>query len=151
MGGPMGKRIDRGAPTGYFEALNRTQKLNLAPWIESDGNNTVEADGPPTNSLNQTYIQWANTSFGGYDPQKHATLSPLTSWILYGPDTTSSSTDMALNSSSGVVIPPLWQPELELGTVAAALLSHFNTTQCGAPQAPGLAKRHHRRNSQWHG
>lgn len=145
LGGPMGKRIDRGAPTGYFEALNRTLHLNLAPWVESDGNYTVELTGPPTNSLNQTYAQWANASFGGYDPRKHATLSPLTSWILYGPETALAGTNRTLNSSGAVTIPPLWQPELELGIVAAALLSHYNSTQCAAPHAPVLKRRSSRR------
>lgn len=151
MGGPMGKRIDRGAPTGYFEALNRTRNLNLAPWVESDGNDTVALDGPPTNSLNQTYAQWANASFGSYDPHKHATLSPLTSWVLYGPDAASTGVNMTINSSGVVPIPPLWLPELELGTVAAALLSHYNSTQCAAVRAPALARRHPRRYQQWHG
>ncbi|KAL1903765.1 hypothetical protein Sste5344_010532 [Sporothrix stenoceras] len=99
MGGPMGKRIDGGAPTGYFEALNRTLHLNLAPWVESDGNYTVELDGPPTNSLNQTYAQWANASFGGYDPHQHATLSPLTSWIF----ASYSSIDKAASSADSTV------------------------------------------------
>lgn len=149
MGGPMGKRIDKGAPTGYFEALNRTQNLNLAPWIEADGNNTIELDGPPTNDLNQTYDQWANASFGGYDPRKHATMSPLTSWILYGPDLSSAST--ALNSNDIAPIPPQWQPELELGTVAAALLSNYNSTQCSSSKPPSLARRHARWQQWWHG
>ncbi|CAK7203722.1 hypothetical protein SEUCBS139899_006468 [Sporothrix eucalyptigena] len=151
MGGPMGKRIDEGAPAGYFEALNRTRGLDVAPWVEADGNDTVAFDGPPTNSLNQTFVQWANASFGGYDPRSHGTLSPLTSWVLYGPDKSATATSNGTNITIPAAPPTLWQPETELGTVAAALLSHYNATHCSAARSPLLAKRHPWRYLQWRG
>ncbi|CAK7224590.1 hypothetical protein SBRCBS47491_005603 [Sporothrix bragantina] len=148
MGGPMGKRIDDGAPAGYFEALNRTRGLNVPPWVESDDNDTVAFDGPPTNNLNQTFVQWANTSFGGYDPRAHGTLSPLTSWILYGPDKTTKSSNSNSSNATNLEPPTLWQPEVELGTLAAALLSHYNATHCSASESSFLSRRYSRRSMQ---
>ncbi|CAK7228963.1 hypothetical protein SCUCBS95973_007060 [Sporothrix curviconia] len=149
MGGPMGKRIDNGAPAGYFEALNRTRGLNIVPWVESDGNDTVEVDGPPTDSRNQTFVQWANASFGGYDPRAHATLSPLTSWVLYGPDKAAGNSSSNRTLTTEAMPPTLWQRETELGTIAAALLSHYNATHCSVAHSSGLASRFGRRNLQW--
>ncbi len=132
MGGPLGKRIDGGAPPGYFEALNRTRRLGIAPWTraQSDADGAVDAT---TDANNQTFVQWANASFGGYDPRAHATLTPLTSWVLYGPAPADAETPRSgISGSAFSTASAAWLPELELGALAAALLSHYNATQCAA-------------------
>ncbi|OAA65628.1 hypothetical protein SPI_02415 [Niveomyces insectorum RCEF 264] len=138
MGGTLGKRVDPGPPTGYVEALNRTRHAGVALW-----NMTDEMRG--TDGANQTWDQWAHAAFG-VDAARHGTLTPLTAWVLYGPaalggsrtggmgsNTTASNGSSSRNTQ--------WQPEMELGTLAAALLSHYNASECTRPApAPPLSQ-----------
>ncbi|KAK3945684.1 hypothetical protein QBC46DRAFT_430346 [Diplogelasinospora grovesii] len=87
--GPIGKRIDAGAPDGYLARLNAT---------------------------NMT---------AGYNASHHSTLTPLSSWGLFGPVIRDNTTNAT------AIREQRWVVEAELGRLASSLQKNANDTQCG--------------------
>lgn len=91
--GTLGKRIVAGAPEGYGAAMERA--------AAASGRAVAEGEG------------------GGYEESEHGTLTPLSSWMLYGPVEHDGPEQR-------------WGAEQELADLTAAIRSNFNDTQCAA-------------------